>query len=119
MMLSWRLSLGTVDAQPLARKREMRKIILSCIIFFVFFTSYCSYGTEDKRNLSIIIQKVIDLPTFQEYLHPEVPDRVPLIILDSLIQSDLHISKFNQPLLILTYDEIEDRPYIEIKKTEL
>jgi hypothetical protein len=94
----------------------MKKIIL--ILLLVAFTNvgFCDPPQIKTTELSKIIQLVIDLPALQGFLHPKVTDRVPLIISDKLIGKELKLSKFDQPVLILSKEEIGNKPYIEITK---
>lgn len=94
----------------------MKKIILFLLLLSFTNIAFSANNQVDTTELSKIIQLVVDLPELQSFLHPEVAGRVPLIISNKLIGEELKLSKFGQPVLILSKEEIDNKPYIEITK---
>jgi hypothetical protein len=62
-----------------------------------------------------IAQLVIDLPALQQFLHPELPERKPLVLIStSEVTPGLTLTKFDQPVQILDLEVAKGRPYLHI-----
>jgi hypothetical protein len=65
-------------------------------------------------SAGVLLQALIDLPGLQPYWHPEVPGRIPLILLEGRFGRGHQLVKFGQPVRILPRSEVKDRPFLEI-----
>ena len=62
-----------------------------------------------------IVQAVIDLPALQQFLHPEMPERKPLVLIaGGAVTPELALSKFGQRVEIVKTEDVRGRPYLEI-----
>ena len=61
-------------------------------------------------------QLIIDLPALQQFLHSELVDRKPLVLIETgEMTRDLALQKFGQPVVIRSMDEAKGRPFLHIK----
>jgi hypothetical protein len=75
----------------------------------------CSTRNVPKEVVSI----VLDHPSVEKYLHPELPDRVPVILSTWLIESCEGIRKFGRPVLALPDKDIGNRPHFRFTKSHV
>jgi len=70
-----------------------------------------------KEN-GLLLEKVIEHPELQQYFHPDVSGRVPLVIkLDKGIEVNSDIEKFGQAVVI-TNDTPQKGAYLEVMKLQ-
>ncbi len=78
---------------------------LFLVLTLVFSTSAAVAKTPNEKKIryptNAIIQSVIDHERLQPYLHPEIANRVPLVLSDRLIGRNLVLTKFNQNVRIV------------------
>lgn len=99
-----------------------------CFFAFAFLVGVFASCTTKNRisdigdklmsnvDKEIILDMIIDHQEIQNYLHPEVEGRIPLVIkcTDSL-GTDLSIEKFGKPVkLFNSLNQIENSPYFEV-----
>jgi hypothetical protein len=74
----------------------------------------CNLG-EANYPFGTIIQLIIDHKQLQSFYHPELKERVPLILRDNLIDSDLVLKKFGKAVKIVSNKDIKG-PFIRFTK---
>jgi hypothetical protein len=75
---------------------------------------------SDPTSVGAIVQLVIDLPQLQVFLHPELPERKPLVLVETEgISPDLDLEKFGEPVAIRDLDAAEGGPYLHLTKIEV
>jgi hypothetical protein len=74
-----------------------------------------SVSTEDLQGL---VQSTIDLPQLQAYYHvDQAPERKPLVVVrNDAVDRPLQLSKFGEPVEVLTADQAAGRPHLEITR---
>lgn len=75
---------------------------------------YCEINEQQKQENDIIAicQLVIDYPQFQWIFHPEIPDRVPLLVSDKIIGRDITLFKFDQAVIVQTDTLLKDEAFL-------
>src|SRR5690348_7179307 len=67
--------------------------------------------TKAASPVESIVQLVIDLPQLQAFLHPELADRKPLVLIESKeVSPDLSLKKFGQPVSIVQLNAAKGKP---------
>lgn len=92
----------------------LRIPILVICVLLIFVTISCkpSLKTKDSTIPACIVKQIIDHNNLLQFLHPEIDERVPLIISDHLVDQKMTLSKFGEPVKILPESEIKTRPYL-------
>ena len=76
--------------------------------------------TRQASQMEAIVQLVIDLPGLQAFLHPELPDRKPLVLIQTKeVSAGLVLTKFGQPVVIRELREAEGKPYLHLVSVEV
>jgi len=73
-------------------------------------------------NTEQLYQLTIDLPALEDYFHPSEPSRKPLyVVKNDVVESDLKLTKFGEPVQFVTLEKIEDSetPYFEFSSVEI
>src|SRR2546423_1729052 len=71
--------------------------------------------TKTASPVESIVQLVIDLPQLQAFLHPELADRKPLVLIESKeVSPDLSLKKFGQPVSIVQLNAAKGKPYLQL-----
>ena len=74
----------------------------------------------DATSVGTIVQLVIDLPQLQVFLHPELPERKPLVLIETgEVSQSLALEKFGQPVAIRALDAARDGPYLHLTELEV
>ena len=76
--------------------------------------------TQHTDAVQPIVQLVIDLPQLQQFLHPELPDRKPLVLIQTdEVSPGLALKKFGQPVAIRELRTAENAPYLRLTQLEI
>jgi len=71
--------------------------------------------TEHASAVQAILQLVIDLPQLQPFLHPELPDRTPLVLIQTQeISPSLALKKFGHAVLIREMRAAQGKPFLHV-----
>ena len=62
-------------------------------------------GLEGVYPIETIVQAIIDYEGLQSFLHPEIAERVPLVISDHLINLNLYLKKFDTNVKIVPNEQ--------------
>lgn len=83
-------------------------------------TEPASAEDTDVATVEAIFQVVLNLPELDGYWHvDEVPDRSPLLVLGNEVTPvELALTKFEEPVQILSSEEIGDRPHFVFRSFE-
>jgi hypothetical protein len=102
-----------------ARSRSRRDLTMSVwrllLIVICFAQLACTAHNVPKEVVSI----VLDHPSVEKYLHPELPDRIPVIVSTRLIESCEGIRKYGRPVLALPDTDIGTRPHFRFTKSHV
>ncbi|ENO72020.1 hypothetical protein [Leptospira interrogans] len=97
----------------------MKNRIYRCQIFglilFISISIWTSYQISQSSQVKIpksVVSLVINHSEIAKFLHPEVKDRLPLILSDHLLEPNIKLSKFERPVQILPDTKIGSRPHI-------
>ncbi len=90
--------------------------IFSRIFLLIIIAGYvtsCSVGERKVQlSYSTLLQKIIDHPSLQRYLHPNAEGRIPLVIKsDDIRFSSASLAKFGMPVLIVK--SVDTEAYLE------
>ena len=115
------------------KKQPMEKILIDIgrdIKYYLLVVLICitlaSCQSEKKLNNyamnvfdnSTIVKMIIDHPDIQQYYHPDVEGRVPLVIVtNNLIENKLALTKFNEPVKF--YNKPIDGVFLEITRYDI
>jgi hypothetical protein len=76
--------------------------------------------TKHASALQAIIQLVIDLPQLQPFLHPELRDRTPLVLIQTQeISPALGLKKFGQAVLIREMPAAQGKPFLHVTQLDV
>ena len=76
--------------------------------------------TKAASPVESIVQLVIDLPQLQAFLHPELADRKPLVLIESKeVSPDLSLKKFGQPVSIVQLNAAKGKPYLQLTELQV
>ncbi|GEM_PF-7100674 len=82
-----------------------------------------SADADGKAEKSLIpeavVTAVINSPRLATFLHPDAPDRVPLILSDEHVDAGMKLIKFSHPVLILPEKEIGSKPHLRFLEYRL
>ena len=87
----------------------MKKIFLILISFYSAGSGLAK-TTQIKNHFypkEAIIQAILDHKQLQQYFHPEIPGRVPLVLSNHGIPRRLKLKKFNKDVLIVADRKIK------------
>lgn len=73
-------------------------------------------ATMNEKNLTPILQAVIDAPALQPYLHPDQPGRTPLVVV-APNPDGLDLRKFGQPVVVKG-KPVADKAFLEFTRIE-
>ena len=70
------------------------------------------------KDRDALLQQTIDLKPLQGYYHADkIANRRPLVLKrNEAVGSDVHLSKFGQPVEVADSEQLKSRPYFEITK---
>jgi hypothetical protein len=80
---------------------------------FIALTLSAALKADDPSD---IIQVVLDFPEIEIFLHPEMKERIPVLVSGDSIPHDFTVKKFGQNVLKVTPAKIETRPIIIFDK---
>src|SRR5206468_9699415 len=72
-----------------------------------------------RAVLEEIVTQVLNDPTLEAYLHPEVAGRVPLVMSDHLLLRGFTLTKFGAPVVVIRDAEAGRRPHIRLEALDL
>ena len=116
----------------------MKMVKTKLIIFFgliLLFSCKENKGLNDDLNelepkkakifdeREVIVQTILDLPSFQSFYHVELKERIPIKLLESkMIDRALELRKFDRAVIIMSLTELESNgisDYIEFQKLDI
>jgi hypothetical protein len=74
----------------------MRGIVLGVLMAVVGVG--CQTKAPSQAEMSEIVQAVLDHPALQPYFHPEKKGRVPVVVSDLMIGTQVQATKFGKPI---------------------
>jgi len=93
--------------------------------WMLFATLVVSLGAEAPAQAGrqlvpqSVVEVIINNSRLAKFFHPEVSDRVPLVLSDNLLATGLILTKFGQPVQIIPDREIGARPHLRFVRYEL
>ncbi len=95
------------------RKRKKNKLITQfrfIISLSVLLSIHsCGEKCDDSRQFQYLIRAVIDDPNLEAYYTHKNGKPLQLVIAADKLERELRLTKFDQPVLILSADEIKSR----------
>jgi hypothetical protein len=85
---------------------------LTCAVVLILAGCCPTACLEHKTIPPAIVGQIIDHNDLQLFLHPEIEGRVPLIISEHLLQRNLSLSKFGEPVKILPESKLSDSAFL-------
>lgn len=94
--------------------KVIKFVVLTALTVFTLAACQKNEGISMENNVSAkVIQSILDHNEIQQYLHPDIENRLPVrVVTNSLISDHITIKKFDEPVLFLT--EIPTEPHLEI-----
>ncbi|UOG40536.1 hypothetical protein [Leptospira noguchii] len=89
--------------------------VIFSLIFLILIANLTSHQTSQSSQIKVpksIVSLVINHSEIVKFLHPKAKGRLPLILSDHLLESNIKLSKFKRPVQILSDIEIGSRPHI-------
>jgi hypothetical protein len=99
----------------------MRLVRLGWFLFVLFICFVSANVSAEESTLLIpaeVVRLAIDHPKLAVFLHPEVPERVPLVISEHLLKPGIRLRKFSKPVLIVSDSIANTRPSIRFLSFE-
>jgi len=98
--------------------------MLACCLMVLLTSRAAQGGATQEVDLERVIQRVINLPSIEQYYHVDQdPSRKPLIITGARLQKSLkgrsNLRKFDKPVIVLPKTEIikkKIKAYLEFTK---
>lgn len=76
------------------------------ITLLIATLSACTVSTSPKTDTDAIIEAVLSHGPLAEFLHPEIPGRLPVeVVLDTAGTSPLNATAFGQPVRVTTAED--------------
>ena len=99
------------------KRRYLFNVILQTIIFLII-------GCRSSNNSYLyipanIVEQVIDYKDIQQFFHPEIKGRIPLLISNNLVDPNISLTKFGEKVKILPESEIKQDAFIKFDSFEV
>lgn len=107
-----------MDTKIIRTELSDKRLMLLIISVLCIMNGGCKSDSQEyqERIPTDIIKQIIDHKALQQYLHPEVEGRKPLIIADHLVDPGVSIVKFTMPVKVLPKTELRTNAYMEFTK---
>ncbi|EMI61263.1 hypothetical protein LEP1GSC072_1806, partial [Leptospira noguchii str. Bonito] len=90
--------------------------VIFSLIFLILIANLTSHQTSQSSQINLVTKSIVSLvinhSEIVKFLHPKAKGRLPLILSDHLLESNIKLSKFEKSVQILSDIEIGSRPHI-------
>lgn len=98
--------------------KVIKVVVLTALAAFTIVACQKNEDISMENDISVkVIQSILDHNEIQQYLHPDIENRLPIRVLtNNFFSPATTITKFDEPVLFLA--EMPTEPYFEITKFE-